>query len=131
MSAMVMSTMIIDYDDNDDDDDFIDYVLTMLMMVIMSNVTSSIHADRFGSIGGLGFRRWQCHLCCESHCSVTRSFKHGEALPYRSLGFQVERFHTEVSASKCDRSLGNQVERLDACTIIRFALVAFRRRGRG
>ena len=32
MSAMVMSTMIIDYDDNDDDD-FIDYVLTMLMMV--------------------------------------------------------------------------------------------------
>ena len=49
MSAMVMSTMIIDYDDNDDDD-FIDYVLTMLMMVIMSNV---IHADRFGSIGGL------------------------------------------------------------------------------
>ena len=27
MSAMVMSTIIIDYDDNDDDD-FIDYVLT-------------------------------------------------------------------------------------------------------
>ena len=92
-----MSTMIIDYDDNDDDDDFIDYVLTMLMMVIMSNV---IHADRFGSIGGLGFRRCPCHLCCESHCSVIRSFTHGEALPYRSLGIQVERFHTEVSVIK-------------------------------
>ena len=81
-----MSTMIIDYDYNDDDDHFIDYVLTMPMMVIMSNVTSNIHADRFGSIGGLGFRRRRCNLCCESHCSVTLRFKHGEALAYRSLG---------------------------------------------
>ena len=31
MSAMVMSTMIIDYDDDDDDDDdFIDYVLSVV-----------------------------------------------------------------------------------------------------
>ena len=90
-----MSTMIIDYDDNDDD--FIDYVLTMLMMVIMLNVPSSIHDRRFGSRGGLGFRRCRCHLCCDL---VTRSFKHGEALPYRSLGIQVERFHTEVSVIK-------------------------------
>ena len=51
---MVMSTMIIDYDDNDDDD-VIDYVQTMLMMVIMLNVPFSIHVDRLAQQAVWGF----------------------------------------------------------------------------
>ena len=85
---MVLSTMIIDYDDNDDDD-FIDCVLTMLMMVIMLNVPFSSHVSRFGSTGCMGFA--DVFAIC---VSINR---------HRSLGNQAFRFHTEVAVviNKC------------------------------